>query len=116
MKLPSDECFWNLMISILVQVLSWTQTPITPPPPHLRPIYTLHHSHPEMCASQHSCNIDLLPSIQVKRIAVRECVVWFILMSFAVFIYHVLEFLWGSSECLPAKQGSCGVDPVCTLY
>ena len=27
-------------------------------------------------------------------------------------IYHVLEFLWGLSEGLPAEQGSCGVDPV----
>ena len=41
---------------------------------------------------------------------------WFILMSFAVFIYHVLEFLWGSSEGLPAEQGSWGVHRVCTLY
>ena len=32
------------MISILVQALSRTQTPMTPPSPHLRPIYTLHHS------------------------------------------------------------------------
>ena len=41
---------------------------------------------------------------------------WFILMSFAVFIYHVLEFLWGLSEGLPAEQGSCGVDLVCIMY
>ena len=37
---------------------------------------------------------------------------WFILMSCAVFIYHVLKFLWGLSEGLPVEQGSCGVDPV----
>ena len=62
MKLSSDECFWTLMISILIHVLSWTQTPITPPSPHLRPIYTLHHSQPrDVCfAASLSCNIDLL--------------------------------------------------------
>ena len=36
------------MISIMVQVLSWTQTPITLPSPHLRPILQFIIPNPEM--------------------------------------------------------------------
>ena len=107
------------MISILVQVLPWTQTPITIPSPHLRPIYTLYHSQPEMCASQHHSVVKLicLPSIQVKRITrTIICTNWHPRLLSHNHWYPTDEYLHLTPVCITILSTSCKTNHLCIVY